>query len=325
MINVVQVPLEACIIGEDLPTLVDKLKYEKLLGEDSKYAPWIALFPTLEDFHEMPRFWDGERLDFVRKFDGGQLEARMAIDAQRISKCEDPWALACVDSRSNFLPDETYSITPMLDMFNHDPSYKTSARVDGADRFMLEVDSQAILGKSSKQNSIDWKDQVFGFFSGGNDNNLKKNEVFVSYGAFDSIETLCNYGFVSDKPNMCNIEQFKVRYLGMRSEPAILVVDNEGSIDNLFNTMSLDSLRLSLALPSELEDYKGVGKISDRNEIEVFALVAGELEEAAYDAKKGVAEAELRDDQVVRNYLRERYRTLDQGLQWLRKKYPEVF
>jgi len=327
MLTVVQVPLDSCIIGEDLPTLVEKLKYEKKRGEDSDFAPWLALFPTLEDFQDMPRFWDGERLDFVKQFDGGQLDARMQIDKQRIDKCDDPWALACVDSRSNFLPDDTYSITPMLDFFNHDPSSKTKARVDGADRFMLEVAAESVFGSSSKATQGDWKDQVFGFFKGSNDGNRVKGgeEVYVSYGAFDNVETLSNYGFISNKPNEFNIEQFKVRSLGMGSGPAILIVDNEGSIDNLFNTMSLDSLRLSLAIPSELEDYKGTGKISDRNEEETYALIAGELEEAAYDAKTGVAEAEIRNDSLVAKYLRERQRTLESGLQWLRVKYPQVF
>ena len=49
------------------------------------------------------------------------------------------------------------------------------------------------------------------------------------------------------------------------------------------------------------------------------------VEEAVYDAKKGVAEAEIRGDQLVANYLRERYRTLDSGLQGLKLKYPELF
>jgi hypothetical protein len=328
-INVVKVPLNTCIIGEDLPTLVEKLKYEKSLGEKSEYAPWFDLFPTLDDFKGMPRFWDEERLEFVKKYDGGQLDGRMGIDQTRIDKFDDPWALAIADSRSNFLPDNTFSITPMLDMFNHDSTYKTSARVDGADRLMLEVSSDCILGSSSSSSSTsetsDWKDKMFGFFKGGsNDDANEGTEVFVSYGAFDNIETLTNYGFISEKPNACNIEQFKVRFLG-RSDPANLVVDSEGSIDNLYNTMSLDSLRLSLATPSEIEECKGLGKISDRNEIEVYALIAGELEEAAYDAKAGAAEAEMKGDKLVAKYLRERQRTLDSGLKGLRSKYPEVF
>jgi hypothetical protein len=327
-LNVVQVPLDACIIGEDLPTLVEKLKYETGKGEDSKYAPWLALFPSLEDFQEMPRFWEDKRLDFVRQYDGGQLHSRMEIDKQRINRCEDAWALACVDSRSNFLPDETFSITPMLDMFNHDASYKTSARVDGGHRFMLEIAQDSIFeSNSSSKNWGGWTDQVLGFFKGSTSSGYQAGaEVFVSYGAFDSVETLTNYGFVSDKPNVCNIEQFKVRSLGMSgSGPAILIVDNEGNIDNLFNTISLNSLRRSLATTEEREKYEGNGKISDRNEVEVFALIAGELEEAADNAKTGVAEAELQKDMLVARYLRERQRTLNLGLKWLRNKYPEVF
>ncbi|KAG7346738.1 hypothetical protein IV203_005807 [Nitzschia inconspicua] len=331
LVKVVQVPLDACIIGEDLPTLVEKLKYEVDKGDDSKYAPWLSLFPTLEGFQDMPRFWDPKRLDLVRKFDGGQLEGRMDIDKQRINQCNDPWALACVDSRSNFLPDETYSITPMLDMFNHDASYKTSARVDGGNRFMLELTQESIFGSTGNGNTMttgDWTDQIFGFFKGASSPGEYQPgaEVFVSYGAFDSVETLTNYGFVSEKPNVCNIEQFKVRSLGMSgSGPAILIVDNEGTIDNLFNTMSLDALRKILATSEELEGYNGSGKISQRNEVEVFALIAGELEEAAYDSKMGVAEAESQNDALVAKYFRERQRTLEMGLKWLRNKFPEVF
>lgn len=336
LVKVVQVPLDACIIGEDLPTLVKKLKYEVDKGSESKYAPWLSLFPTMEEFQDMPRFWKPERLDWVRKFDGGQLEARMEIDKQRIDQCDDPWALACVDSRSNFLPDETYSITPLLDMFNHDASYKTSARVDGGDRFMLELTQDSIFGNNKQQQQGSpgaWTDQLLGFFKGSGGSSSAGGyspgaEVFVSYGAFDSVETLTNYGFVSDQPNVCNIEQFKVRSIGMSTGsggPAILIVDNEGTIDNLFNTMSLDALRKTLAQTEELEDYKGTGKISDRNEVEVFALIAGELEEAAYDAKAGVAEAKLQQDALVARYFRERQRTLNLGLKWLRNHFPEVF
>lgn len=333
-INVVTVPLDACIIGKDLPTLVDRLKYEKSLGSDSTFAPWLDLFPTIDEFQGMPRFWSPERLEFVKKFDGGQLEARMEIDQQRIDQCDDQWALACVDSRSNFLPDETYSLTPLLDMFNHDARYKTSARVDGGDRLMLEVASDSILSpqKSKTETDItkesDWTSQVFGFLKGTS--NEKKSgyqggkECFVSYGPFDNVELLSNYGFVA-LDNVCNIEQFKVRSLSMGSGPAILVVDSEGTIDNLFNTMSLNALRMSLALGSELEDYSGNGKISDRNEIEMYALIAGELEEAVYEAKTGEAEAEIRGDQLVKQYLEARRRTLGNGVKWLKAKYPEVF
>ena len=322
--NVAQVPLDACIIGEDLPTLVEKLKFEKSLGDASSYAPWLNLFPTLDDFKDMPRFWNQDRLDFVKKFDGGQLEARIEIDEARINKCDDPWALAVVDSRTNYLPDETYSLTPMLDMFNHDATFKTSGRVKGDSMLKIDVSSDAILATATAS-SVDWKDQVFGFLKGGNDDETKGGtEVFISYGEFDNVELLSNYGFCSVENN-ANIEQFKVRSLGMGTKPTLLVVDNKGKIDNLFNTMSMDSLRLSLATPSELEEYDGAGTISDRNEEEMYALIAGELEEAVYDAQAGISEAELRGDMLVSVYLKGRYRTLESSLKGLKEEYPDLF
>ena len=320
--SVVTVPLDTCIIGEDLPTLIEKLKYEKSLGDASTYAPWLELFPKIDDFKDMPRFWKQDRLDFVKRFDGGQLEARMEIDQPRIDKCNDPWALAIVDSRTNYLPDDTYSLTPMLDMFNHDATYRTSARVDDDRKLMLDVVSDSILAPSSETSSVDWKDQVFGFLKGGVEE--KGNEVFISYGDFDNIELLSNYGFCS-VDNASNIEQFRVRSIGMGLDPTLLVVDNQGAIDNMFNTMSLDALRLSLASPSELEEYDGTGEISDRNEEEVYALIAGELEEAVYDAKAGIAEADLRGDTLVSVYLKGRHRTLELGLKGLREEYPDFF
>ena len=319
--NVVTVPLDTCIIGEDLPTLIEKLKYEKSLGEASTYAPWLNLFPKLEDFKDMPRFWQQDRLDFVKQYDGGQLEARMEIDQPRIDKCDDPWALAIVDSRTNYLPDETYSLTPMLDMFNHDATYRTSAQVDDNRLLTLGVSSDSILASSDKGN-VDWKDQVFGFLKGGVED--KGNEVFISYGDFDNIELLSNYGFCS-VDNASNIEQFRVRSIGMGLDPTLLVVDNQGCIDNMFNTMSLDALRLSLASPSELEEYEGTGQISDQNEEEVMALIAGELEEAVYDANAGAEEATLRGDTLVSMYLKGRHRTLELGLNALKVQYPDFF
>jgi hypothetical protein len=379
-INVVTVPLDSCIVGQDLPTLVEKLKYEKSLGEQSEFAPWIDLFPTLDDFQTMPRFWDQERIDFVSQYDSGQLKARVDIDKTRIDQQlgnnDDDnnddniglssWALACIDSRSNFLPDETYSITPLLDMFNHDPRCTTTARIDGDSRLILEVDSDSVLyglsstseeeeedNNNNKQDDSDWKDKLFGLFqgSGGNkrsggsgrgsssSNTYKAGrQVFVSYGQFDNVETLCNYGFIS-KTNTCNLEQFKVRSIGMLGTqsgsggiggggggPAILVVDSDGGVDNLFNTMSLDALRLSLATqPDELKDYKGSGIISDRNEIEMYALIVGELDEAIYETKQGLVAAKARKDDLVVSYLEGRRRTLQQGLDKLKTKYPDLF
>eukprot|EP00529_Nitzschia_sp_RCC80_P020025 CAMPEP_0113477198 /NCGR_PEP_ID=MMETSP0014_2-20120614/20079_1 /TAXON_ID=2857 /ORGANISM="Nitzschia sp." /LENGTH=421 /DNA_ID=CAMNT_0000370275 /DNA_START=58 /DNA_END=1320 /DNA_ORIENTATION=- /assembly_acc=CAM_ASM_000159 len=357
-VDVVRVPLDSCIVGKDLPTLVDKLKYEKSLGEKSTMYEWLNLFPSLEskEFQSMPRFWDPERIEFVSKYDSGQLKSRLDIDQTRIDQQLgsdrtdiDAWALACVDSRSNFLPDETYSLTPLLDMFNHNPTCTTTARVEksdddgiaGSGTLVLELGYDSVLGLSSsasnedvdeeeedrgeQQDDGDWKDQLFGFFQGGKKSGDSSSsssssttntggyhpgqEVFISYGEFDNVECMVMYGFVSET-NACNLEQFKVRSIGMLTGsaagggagaggPAILIIDSAGAVDNIFNTMSLDALRLSLATPEELEDYKGSGMISDANEIEVFALVVGELDEAIYETKQGIIQAKARKDDLV--------------------------
>lgn len=328
LVQLVQAPLDACLVGEDFETLVDKLKFEKRLGNDSEYAPWIDQFPTLEEFSGMPRFWSQERLDFVSQFDGGQLEARMGQDKLRFNKVDDQWALACVDSRSNFLPDNTYSMTPLLDMLNHDPRVKTSARIDGADRLLLEATYDTIFVEEENSKSNNWADQVFGGFFGGGSNKASfqpGKEVFVSYGDFDNMETLCNYGFVAED-NSVNIDTFRVRV--MRKAPAYLVIEKDGSIDNLFNMISLTDLRVNLLSEKEFEllnDYDGDGMISERNEIEVWAVIAGELDEAAYGAKMGISQAEDRNDDIVASYLAGRYGTLQKGIDWLKAKYPDLF
>jgi hypothetical protein len=323
MISIVTAPLDACLVGDDWQTLVERLTYESGLGDKSDMAPWLDLFPTLEDFSGMPRFWKPERREMVRKYDGGQLEVRMDMDKLRFDQVDDQWALACVDSRSNFLPDKTYGMTPVLDMLNHDASVKTSARVDGAERLLLEVNKESVF--KTKEPSTDWKDQVFGLFGGGQSDYQPGAELFVSYGAFDNLETLCNYGFVSvNSPT--NIESIRVRAMGKASQS--LVVDSKGTIDNIYNQISLTDLRVNLATQEELEsleDYSGLGPISDKNEIEVFALIAGELEEALYDAEKGAEEAEAINDDVVASYLRGRCVTLTKGRKWLMKMFPDVF
>ena len=73
------------------------------------------------------------------------------------------------------------------------------------------------------------------------------------------------------------------------------------------------------------DDSDDDGKISERNEIEVYALVAGELDEAAYQAKQGISEADDRKDAVVKAYLQGRYQTLQKGIDWLKEKYPDLF
>jgi hypothetical protein len=330
LINVVTAPLEACIVGDDWETLVEKLLYEKSKGVNSEYAPWLELFPTLQEVQDMPRFWNEDRRELVRTYDSGQLEARMGIDQLRFQQVKDPWALAMVDSRSNFLPDNTYAMTPLLDMFNHKSTVRTSARVDGGDRFLLEVDSHSILGTNPKNGDNEWTNQLWNFLGGGGASSLSPyqsgKEVFVSYGNFDNMETLCNYGFV-DEDNAANVETFRVRLLG--KAPSYLVVDSTGSIDTLINQLSLTDLRVAVATPEEItwmeENWDGMSKISDKNDLEVFALIAGEIEEALYDTRNGADEAKAKGDALVASYLRGRQKTLEKGRDWLKANYPNVF
>jgi hypothetical protein len=335
-VNLIAVPLDACLVADDSQALAERLIHEKSLGEDSKYAPWLDMFPSLDDFQGMPRFWAPERLELVQKFDGGQLADRMKFDQLRFDAIDDQWALAVVDSRSNFLPDGTYSISPMLDMFNHDPTIPTSATVEDG-RLLLDVSPKAFFvphEPAQKEEKPDWKEQMFGLLRGpissGSDaksSNLKRkgSEIFISYGELPNLETLCNYGFVPDN-NGCNTETFQVRM--MRQPPATIVVDNTGSMDNVFNQLTLSSLRLNLATVDELEElkmYAQGAKISDKNELEVYALIGGELEEAVYEAKNGIKEAEEVDDALAAAYLEGRRATLQKAAERLQRKYPEIF
>jgi hypothetical protein len=335
-VNLVAVPLEACLVADDSQALAERLIHEKSLGEDSKYAPWLDMFPSLDDFQGMPRFWAPERLELVQKFDGGQLADRMKFDQLRFDKIDDQWALAVVDSRSNFLPDGTYSISPMLDMFNHDSTIPTSATVEDG-RLLLDVSPKAFFvpdEPAQEEEKPDWKKQMFGLFRGptssssdakSSNRKRKGSEIFISYGDLNNLETLCNYGFVPDH-NGCNTETFQVRM--MRQPPATIVVDDTGSMDNVFNQLTLSSLRLNLATVDELEElqmYAQGARISDKNELEVYALIGGELEEAVYEAKNGVKEAEEVNDALAAAYLEGRRSTLQKAAERLQRKYPEIY
>ena len=54
-------------------------------------------------------------------------------------------------------------------------------------------------------------------------------------------------------------------------------------------------------------------------------MVAGELEEALYDAKSGAEQAAQKGDTIVANYLRGRQKTLERGRSWLKENFPDVF
>jgi len=65
--------------------------------------------------------------------------------------------------------------------------------------------------------------------------------------------------------------------------------------------------------------------MTDRNELETFALIAGELEEALYNTKSGAKEAEAMNDASVASYLRGREKTLEKGRDWVKERFPDVF
>merc|ERR1712087_335914 len=154
----------------------------------------------------------------------------------------------------------------------------------------------------------------------------KGEEAFISYGNLANIDTLSDYGFVTEN-NPCNSESVAVRMMGR--EPFSVTVFADGSID----AGAKATLRYYLANEEELEifstlDTKGSGlgilakPLSERNELDVQSFIASTLDEATYDAKSGSAEA--KDDELVRSYLNERAKLLDKAIQRIKIKYPDL-
>jgi len=282
--DLLQVPLDACITANSSEALAERLVFEKSLGSDSQYGPFLDMFPTLEDLSGMPRFWDPSRLDKVT--DGGQLEQRMKMS---INKEVDPWALACVNSRANYLDDFSYSLTPVLDMINHDASVGTKAKIT-EENLVLTIDETFSVGE----------------------------EVFISYGDITNLDTLSDYGFVSPN-NPCNAESFVVKMI--RQPPVGVIVDKDGMI----NLDAIAKLREYVATPQGLDsggDDLYLQPISESNEEEVYSFLATYLQEAIDDAQIGATQA--KDDDLVSIYLSERAKTLQKGIAVIKKKFPEL-
>jgi hypothetical protein len=306
--DVLKVPISACITCDSLEGLSERLAYEKKLQSKSDYAPYIDVLPTLERngdsrissyLASLPRFWESKRLEKVA--DGGQLERRMLKDERRDL---DQWALACVDSRANFLGDGMYAMTPFLDMINHDASIKTQARVDKDKGFaglgdILRLQSGKMYAKGS--------------------------EVFINYGNLSNLDTLVDYGFVSEK-NQYNVEAILVRMMGQ--QPFVLNIYANGSID----AGSKATLRYYLATPEELEVFSSVEKgsglgilakpLSDRNEIDVQSFIASTMDESLFEAKVGAAET--KDDALINMYLSERAKQFEVAIERITKKFPGI-
>ncbi|KAI2505914.1 SET domain-containing protein [Fragilaria crotonensis] len=278
--------------------------------------------PSLESF-QMPRFWSTQRLELVT--DGGQLERELETD--RLRYRQDPWSLACVDSRCHFLPNGGYSLTPVLDMINHNPTVKTSLRVERVgdeNAIGLDVAGESLVFNDQPETSMvpsSWMDRLFQTKSPTDP--IRSKEVNISYGDFSNIHTLLNYGFVFPG-NPSNRETLVIRLIRMQS-PVVLVVKSDGSIEE----DGLGRLRRAIASTDEREIIEFLPDnqknpllfVSKRNEEDVLALVAGELEVAIEQSCEGALLA--KDDRLVALYLDERTQSLRRALNRIHKSAVE--
>ena len=192
-------------------------------------------------------------------------------------------------------------MTPILDMINHDNSSPTRA-VIVEDELFLSVDQSFSKGK----------------------------EVFISYGDLSNLETLANYGFVSEK-NTANEEIVDVR---MIRKPVVKVtISSDGSIDS----GSLAMIRSYLTTPEEVGRILADGEksgitmstifskpISASNEEEVYSFIASFLDEAIYNASSGIEKAQEYNDELVGSYLQARKDTLEKGLVRMKDRFPDL-
>ena len=192
-------------------------------------------------------------------------------------------------------------MTPILDMINHDTSSPTRA-VIVEDELFLSVDQSFSKGE----------------------------EVFISYGDLSNLETLANYGFVSEK-NAANEEIVDVR---MIRKPVVKVtISSDGSIDS----GSLAMIRSYLTTPEEVGRILADGEksgitmstifskpISASNEEEVYSFIASFLDEAIYNASSGIEKAQECNDELVGSYLQARKDTLEKGLIRMKDKFPDL-
>lgn len=315
-INLLQVPVRACLIADTSEQLADRLEFEKNLGSASEHAPYIDLLPPMDSFQKtLPRFWKPDRLVPIETADGGALSKMLQADDPRVnSPFVDPWALACVDSRCNFLPDKRYSLTPILDMINHRSSVLTRMLIDSTGEKGLDIVKLEIDAKTLPQSNKSWLERLV---------NPPSDEVFISYGDFTNLQTLLNYGFV-DEENPHNTEELQVRMI--RQTPITATIQSDGSIDE----QSLGKLRQSLANTAESDILRSLPDdeknpllfVSPRNEEEVFALIAGEIEIARDKTKNGIEL--VSDDELLTRYLRGRLNVLQSATNKIKDKFPQL-
>ena len=307
---ILRVPLNACIIATTPEDLAVKLAQEKDLGEESDFATYIKVLPPLSSpsLQSMPRFWSQEKLEKVSEFDGGQIYERVQSVKKKCKELNlDDWALACVNSRANYLLDQGYAMTPILDFINHDSATKTSARLIKSemmgDELFLSVEKEYAKGE----------------------------EVFISYGSFSNVETICDYGFVNSDSNQCNNECVDIRII--RKQPVRVTVDDQcgGALD----PGSLAILRSFIASPEEVEDLLAKDEslsintvyakpISEAIEEEVYSLIASFLDEGIYDANSGIIWAQENGEDLIERYLVCRVAVLKKGLSKMKERFPEL-
>jgi len=302
---ILRVPLKACIRADTLQELAVALAQERDLGTDSDFAPYINVLPTLgssSSLDVLPRFWTEEKMEKVSEFDGGQIYRRVQMDKESQKDTVDLWAYSCVSSRANFLgPGRGYAMTPVLDMINHDPASKTSGTVID-DELFLSVEKEFKIG----------------------------DEVMISYGELTNLETLCDYGFVSNqKDSPFNKECVDVRII--RKAPVQVTFEQSGALES----GSLALLRSYLTpevdvFPRLLEDSRlttttvYAKKTSDTNEEELYSFIASFVDEAIYDGKSGLEWAVQNGDDLLESYLSARLCILEKGITNMKLRFPDL-
>lgn len=300
---ILRVPLKACIVAESPEALAIRLAEEKRLGDESEFAAYINVLPkiTSDSLQSMPRFWSQDKLEKVSEFDGGYIYQKAMASKQKCKDMNiDEWALACVNSRANFLLDKGYAMTPVLDMLNHDFSSKTRGNIL-EDELFLSVDKKFEKG----------------------------DEVFISYGTFSNLETYCEYGFVDSNQNPYNKEFVDVRMI--RKEPVRLTIDNNGALDSgslaqLRSYLTPDVVVMEkLLMDDTLTQTTVFAKpISDEIEEEVFSFIASFVDGAIYEAKEGIEWAVENRDDLLQRYLEARIEVLKKGIDFMKNKFPDL-
>jgi len=192
----------------------------------------------------------------------------------------------------------------MLDMINHDGLARTRARIDVDKGFSGLGDVLHLTSDTEYSNG---------------------EEAFISYGNLANLDTLADYGFVTEN-NIHNSESVEVRM--MRKQPFPITVYADGSVD----AGSKATLRYYLANEEELEVFtnleegQGLGilakPISDRNELDVISFIASTIAEASDEARNGASDA--LDDTLISTYLSERAKQLDLAIEKIKARYPAL-